>query len=537
MGDGSAVANNRYAIFRPHAIISDVQGGARRTFLPEDLKEEDAEPLRRLAEAVTNPFVKARIAEALWDRFEKYPDAAMAIESRFAIPGCYGGHNQWPVVVRNLGRLTFLVVRVNAKNRLPALVSQLDDAAESLADSERPFALPVLADMICHTFLMKRHRREEFCNLTKVNWVALLEGVTLRFRSDGHHGHDALVVLRAWHLRSGAESEANAVAVRIVEQLIAVAQQSDAAIAPSHMEHALQHALEFGIPDLVEQCRVALSRSIRAAIPGFREHAESFNVPAEILAEIETLIAQSKSPAVAIRILSVQPGLLELNLDALRRKAREQLSQRPFLALVPTRQFHPEGRISFASDDSNGNLDHWTATLCRFRMVMIEAVLQHFLAKTLANFDERTLVAALAEWPYLGAERRLLLEVAAERFSNRDWVSSGYIVTTVYEAVLRDLLRANGHSALKIEPGGVQMDETLNSLIHGEPSRAALGRPHCDLVDYVLCNPSLGWNLRNEIAHGTVRAAAFSPARVLLVWLILIRVTTLVPICGRASKP
>jgi hypothetical protein len=40
-------------------------------------------------------------------------------------------------------------------------------------------------------------------------------------------------------------------------------------------------------------------------------------------------------------------------------------------------------------------------------------------------------------------------------------VSSGFIVTTVYEGVVRDLVRACGYPALKAEPGGIQMDETL----------------------------------------------------------------------------
>jgi hypothetical protein len=52
-----------------------------------------------------------------------------------------------------------------------------------------------------------------------------------------------------------------------------------------------------------------------------------------------------------------------------------------------------------------------------------------------------------------------------------------------------------------------------------------LGAAHCRLAEYILCDPELGWNLRNEVAHGTVRPDALSSSRVFLSWLLLIRLT------------
>lgn len=34
-----------------------------------------------------------------------------------------------------------------------------------------------------------------------------------------------------------------------------------------------------------------------------------------------------------------------------------------------------------------------------------------------------------------------------------------------------------------------------------------------------------GMNLRNDVAHGTVQAAALSPERILLIWLFMIRLS------------
>jgi hypothetical protein len=72
------------------------------------------------------------------------------------------------------------------------------------------------------------------------------------------------------------------------------------------------------------------------------------------------------------------------------------------------------------------------------------------------------------------------------------------------------------------------MDESLNSLLRAEQTRRVLGTSHCDLVTYALVDPALGWNLRNEVAHGTVRPDALTATRVLLTWLFVVRLTCFV---------
>lgn len=173
------------------------------------------------------------------------------------------------------------------------------------------------------------------------------------------------------------------------------------------------------------------------------------------------------------------------------------------------------------------NLERHVAFGVGTHLVLVEATLRYFLRSAITRLDPSTLVEALAEWPHLPPHRGALLAVAAERFASRDFVSSGVIVLTVYEAVLRDLVRALGYPALKVERG-VQMDETLNSLLRAEPTVAVLGPAHCKLAEFVLCDPELGWNLRNEVAHGTVRPDALTPTRVLLAWLLLVRITCFV---------
>lgn len=514
-------------LFRPFCIVPK-DNRAMRSFLPEDLQAETEEPLRAFAAGSSSPTVQVRIYEVLWARFEKHEDALAGINARFAAAKLYDPDENWPDLVRNLGRLATLILRLNAKDRTSALVDALDHAAGQLTQCSRPFSFPVLADMASNTLLAKRPGREAFTTARGKQWADLLGKVADKYKGDPHHGHDALFMLQAWHMRWGNDAERTATQRRVVEHLIDAAEAADPIIAPSHLQSALQHALDFGISDLAERCRAALSRGIQGATRFFQRISGPLEAPKEVVEQLDAILVGAHSLATAVRQLVVLPGMLEIDLQRFRDAARQQLGESPLLGLMPSTHYHPDGKVIFRSNDFEGNVERWTRTLIGFHLVQVEAVLQHFLAQAISRLDKGTLLNALAAWPHLVPNRVALLSVAAERFSARDWISSGVIATIVYEAILRDLLRACGYSAMKTERGGVQMDEALNSLLRNPIVRQMLGDQHCDLVEYVLCDPALGWNLRNEVAHGTIRPDELTPTRVLLVWLLIIRVTCLV---------
>jgi|GEM_PF-3991718 len=510
--------------FHPYSIIQKEDGRCTRSWLPEDLSAEDESRLRALATASKNEFVRARLFEILWDRFESFPDAGAAIDARFACAHLLSGEDDWPRLVANLGRLTTLTMSLSQHTRFPALVTALDEAASRLVASAMPFRFPDLADMVCNTLLTKPSGRDAFTVAQGKAWDAYLGGVASRYAGDPHHGHDSLMVLQAWRARWGDQDGATSARRQVVANLQAASKAGSSLVATTLAQRALQAALDFGLSDLSRGLRNDLMGAIKRAIPAFKQVSGTLTIPKELLATIDLLLASSPRLPGALRQLSVLPGLLEVDVESLRETAREQLRQSPFAALVPTEHYHLDGKVTFRSNDFDGNVERHVASLIGCHLVFVEALLRYFLANAASRLKPSTLTEALASWPHLPPHRAALLTVAAERFASGDFISSGVVVLTVYEAVLRDLLRAIGYPALKVERG-VQMDETLNSLLRGEAAREILGAGYCDLAEYVLCEPALGWNLRNEVAHGTVRPDSLSPTRVLVVWLLLLRIT------------
>jgi hypothetical protein len=521
--------------FRPLCTMPKDDGNVYRSWLPSDLGADDEERVRAFASASKNEFVRARVFEVLWVRFKKFPDVTAAIDARFASAKLTDPETNWPRMVKNLGRLTTLVLAVSAKARLPELVTALDEAAGRLVACSRPFSFPVLADMVCNTLLTKSNGRDVFTAERGKAWDKLLSDTASTHRGDPHHGHDALMVLQAWRARWGDHDGAQLARRDVVANLQEAAKNSPPMIATTHAQRALQAALDFGLADLSDSLRNGLMGAIKEALPEFKQISGTFTVPKELLATIDALLTANPRLPGAIRELAILPGLLEVDIDALRDSAREQLKDSPFAALVPTEQFHADGKVTFRSNDFEGNLERHVAFGVGTHLVLVEAIVGYFLRSAIARFEQTTLLDALASRPHLPPHRAALLAVAAERFASRDFVSSGVIVLTVYEAVLRDLVRALGYPALKVERG-IQMDETLSSLLRAEPTQAVLGPAHTKLAEYVLCDPELGWNLRNEIAHGTIHADALTPTRVLLGWLLVVRLTCFVATSPRGQS-
>jgi hypothetical protein len=516
------------SLFKPSYLIPKDDGKQYRSFLPEDLRDADETRLRAFATTSKNAFIRTRVFEILWARYRRHEDAMAAIASRFDCAKLADPERDWPGLVLNLGRLTTLMLSINLQERLGELVADLDAAIAMLADCSRPFSLLALADMVCNTLLTRKSGRELFTTGRAARWIERIEKVATHYRGDQHHGHDALMVLQAWHARWGQHAQARAVQRDIVEHFREIAGAAGADAAPLFHQRALQAALDFKLSDLSEKVRVGLLGAIKKTPPAFKTFLGSFKLPRELVAQVDMILEVNSQLPGAIRQLALLPGLLEIDAEKLAIESREQLKDLPMLALMPSVKYHPEGKVTHQSDGGEENVERHIAFLMGVHLAFVEALLGYFLGRASERFEDSTLYGALADWPHLPSHRGALLSVSAERFAKQDWVSSGVIVATVYEAVLRDLVRAGGYSALKLEPGGIQMDETLNSLLRASTVREMVGRDYCTIVEYVLCEPALGWNLRNEIAHGTARPEALSPVRVFLVWLLLIRLTCFV---------
>jgi hypothetical protein len=493
------------------------------------LADADEVALRAFAKAVVPPLVKARVFDVLWERFRRPDDAADAIDALLAYVAV-AKDEAWTDANEALGRAASLIALRKDTARANALLAAFDHAANVVLAGSYFFAYARIADTFYATVLRAKSLRPSVPNDFRERWVVVLHWLSERFFSaDAHYGHSCFVVLGEWLAVQGATAKAEAARRRLVEHLLACAYNGSALVGSSHASAALSEAFRFGFPDLIEASKKVIQNRVLASHAEMETRAFEFTLPAEVISEIDNLTGSAPTAQDAVRALGGLVGLCDVPVTALKGEAAKQMRQSVFTALMPSMHMRA-GKIAFLANDPDAKLREAIGRNADAHLAAVEHLLARALHRLAARLTPSTMFHAVAGCPWISRERLPWLERASERFHSGDMMSSGLIVAMQYEAIVRDLARAAGLSALKTEGDGTLLDETLGSLLRQQKLRGMLGDDHLFFVDYVLGNPELGPNLRNELAHGNARPWDLTAPRVFLIWLFVVRLTFFGPV-------
>jgi hypothetical protein len=281
--------------------------------------------------------------------------------------------------------------------------------------------------------------------------------------------------------------------------------------------------------DLLLEAKRAFPVEAERAEAEFKPHQIGMQLPQSIIDGLEEILARSPDAPSAFQALAVMPLLMQVSMDELRVSARKSMDGFVAWRMMPTIS-HRDGKVSSISSTEEDKVRDQVAFMLQVRVGMSEVVLRNALGRLFERLSPSDLASMVVQCRWLDRARVPFLQRASERFQVQDWISAGVLVSTMYEAVLRDFMRWTGYPARAVTPGGLHADQTLGDMLATKEVRRVLGDDHIAMLNYVLGDPQRGMNLRNDVAHGTVQAAALSPERILLIWLFMIRLSLMGPV-------
>lgn len=507
--------------FSPRVTLSD----GRRTFLPQDLAAEHEALLRSIAQASANPFVRGVIFDVLWVRFRQHTDAREAVDARSSGVGLIDAESAWFEITTEVVRAALLAMEVNDASRLKGVVAPAVEAAGKRAAAlSDPGAFVGVASDLTYAVLLKK-RFVHLAGAQGARWgiTALLAARELRRRGDPHRAEDALVV--AAELLSGTKQPDFARRVR-AERIGWLLERADAdgGMMRAHLvQAAIDDATSSGLTGLATAAKAKLRDAVKGATASMKGIALDIQLPGEVARVIHEVALRSPTATFAVRSLAIAPWLTSMPVTKLKSAAVEEAQKALFLHMFPSVHLR-DGKIAGLASSSEEKIREAVGRHASVYLGHSELAAHHFLSIAFPRFDADTLLNSIGRPAWMEARRLPWLARASERFAAQDYVSSGAIVLTQYEGVLRDLARAAGHHAIKYDAGTTQ-DETLNSLLRVSMVRDLLGEEHAWFVEFFLCTSDVGRNLRNELAHGNLDAHDLIPATVFLVWILLIRLS------------
>lgn len=501
-----------------------------RTFLPRDISVIEEHSILGLATISTNSLVKARLYDVLSERFHHPTYRRNTV---FYLLECIAVHpvkDDWTSLHDWCGRALHLACSMKDPHLATRVLEAHTSAATRVLGTAWQFAFSLFADDLALEPARYLRTAKLLSDQALSIWIGTLKLLGSYLRIAGQWTNLNFVRRSQEKLCNLARDQAAVTEARrllVNEKLIEAEARDDVATVLIHQAMALSS--NYGFTDLLDKCKTLLPVAIERASNRMTLHTHTIEVARDEISILQEIVHRAPTLETAIRTISTWPTFSMFPIDQLELVAKDALSN-SIVSMFGGMTFSGN-KIAHTSrgNSAESKIKEIVAQDGKLHLARIEAMLGIFLEEAFkAGVSEGTLVGSLWDAPWLGQQRRFMFMEASKHFARQDWFSAGVLFALAYEGFLRDLLRATGYPAFKYDPDGTTSDELLNSLAWG-PGERLLGRPHMALVRFLLCDPSMGVNVRNEIAHSTIHNGLLSPARVFLIALLSVRLSLIDP--------
>lgn len=520
--------------FKP--ISQDFQSG-KRSVIPEDFTVENLDFFDEILNDVNDPWLKSRLADLLWlCKKPKNPDhAKMAINSYIAHPidpmtWQRGINNCWERAAR-------LAMQIRDFDKLKEIKNQLF----LVFGMEQPSStfLPLwLASQLDRLQIDSEFREDLAQRLFKL-------GTDLKSNGEFNAARSYFELAAKKYLQSSNEQG-------WLDSLISIAvsfeheadlrSSGSSMVANSFYENAIQtyrrvhakHREKYDIANKIKLIRTKISESGKATLDEMRlVKTPGVDVSDMVEASITHVTGKHRLEEALLYFTGLYSGPKLKNLTA---SAIRNMQESIFSSLVGTNHMSSDGRVIAktppanlgAGEDDPANqavLHRQTQMLFSIEIqLVVEGQILPALRQLLMEHrvTREFLEAALQHSPIVPRDRTQLLSFALWKGFEYDFGSAIHLLCPQLEHIVRVQLKNAGAHTTNIDREGIENENALGSLLELPEATAIFGE---DLVFELksVFTDALGFNLRNEAAHGLINDNASSTISTIYAWFMILR--------------
>lgn len=366
-------------------------------------------------------------------------------------------------------------------------------------------------------------RRSRLDDVERAGLVSDLEGLLVRLadtKGDEFEPHATQDV--AERLIKHYQRENNRAEIARLHRIVAktfehFASLGDAMLASGVLQTSMDAYKAAGDRDDAERVRRLMAEKVRAARDEMTTFKQEVEIKPEDREKFLASIVVEGGPETLVRI-AVEFLLRRAQLEA---EIQEQKENTPLLAMLNQTimgEDHVVATVGSVEDDPYGRVLRHALWQVNFSTTWLSWAVRHAI-------EVHTLTAAhFAVWANRGGlfGDGQLLKQGVEAWLAGDHTKAVHVLIPQVEGALRELVGRMGHATTKPHPAfkTAQVAIGMGDIIYNKAAMAALG-PHGDDVALhfaaVYADPR-GMNLRNEFAHGLMRAEAMNEGTVL--WIV-----------------
>lgn len=513
--------------------------GHGRTAGPDDFTEADIKLLAEIAEEITEPALRARLADLAWlllkPRNPKY--ALLAIDSYRALPlkadvWIRGGEAAWERAI-----VLCQLLKKLAEERLNQMEAALIAGFEN-ATRDDGFLSLYLPRLLAEKHLAREKSQlfaEKLANMARLlDQEGNFERARLYFEASS-----------GWFESAGDRDGAVTITVALAETWAkdaaarAAATVPSNAIAASFYEQAIQiyrtvprkkreqHQVDDRLSELHRLMSAAGEKSL---LEMGRVQTEAINI-SEYLERAKNAVSGKPMLEAFVAFVNIKM----VSAEQRRKNAEQTLQSTPLRAMFAASHVHFDGRVvakvggvNFSEPDSE---DHqsavWSEMLTHYRselQMTVHAVICPALEVLMLEHRLRAadLIALAAQSPIVPPGRALLFGKGLFFGYEGDFSSALHLLVPQIENMVRYHLKAAGAKTTNLDREGIENENGLSALIDLPEATQVFGADLIFELKALFCDPLAG-NLRNELAHGLLDADASASMYSLYAWWLALK--------------
>lgn len=298
-------------------------------------------------------------------------------------------------------------------------------------------------------------------------------------------------------------------------------------LTKSHLyENAVQHFINIGENGRVHDLKVKIKESYKSA----KENAEYKTISTtqsitkeELEKHITPFIGDSASES--LQKLSNASDFIPCKVDI--EIEAEKDAKNPIYMMIGISNIYGNRKVF----DAQSSEDVKRKMFCERYNITLEII----FITLIGNIWERMISIGLTSemvsericnTEYMEEDNKALINVAIERFFEDDYISTLHILVPQFENYFRTLFEWGGYATTSIKSSTTQREQTFNDFLHQPFVKDAIEPNLLFMIEFIMVD-QLGYNLRNNIAHGLLELSTFRKATCLMVIYLFLIVTSI----------
>lgn len=503
-----------------------------RSFIVDDLTDEHTQVLTEVVSEVTDPEMRARIADVLYIRTRNTPFACLAIDAYLASAATLQNPEHWVLTEERVERALQLAARLGRNNRdyFPRTIQVIEDLLEKYGEEDET----LLSARLMGLLIEQGEGESE-------HYASLAENAAKRAETK-HDWHRAQAYWEIWgkwlkrrKVPGWKDATLKAQAENFIEEAQVAAQGSppNYTVAARHMQSA------------IELLKKVSSKQERAQIqqlyPIFRNYQEEaraemgrIEIPFDVTDEQEKARAQVKGKEFLQALFDLAYIGSSPRVKDLRKRVIENAKQAPFSAFMWAEVKDDTGRtvgrrppiLSNGADLNKQAIDAEMFRLATWNQLLhainwVEAARQQICLEH--NFRVYDLLPLVSNNPFVPPGREMIYARGFHAGLTGDTLVAAHLLIPQLENSIRSLLIRQGCITSNLDKDSIQDEFPLTKILHDYQDELENVFSEDIVFDLRgLLVERFGSNLRNEESHGLMDYEEFlAPQAIYLWWLAL----------------